>query len=158
MFDRVQIEGLTWDWRSPPVSEDQVHNLNIISSKIGTFQPTGRLDHWKCDLSNDGKYHVDVLRQIIDHTQLAANEGVIPWIHEVPIKRRGVSITSTLCGYCSLADEDVDHILMRCHLASTGNCLKRSKNIISVCYGAISLIRKARCDWVPKKIRTSRQR
>ena len=36
-----------------------------------------------------------------------------------------------------------------------GNCEKRRRDLMCICYGAIWLIWKARCDWVFKKTRSS---
>lgn len=83
---RLQVADQTWDWRTPPVSDGQVHSRHRLLASIGDFQPSTETDTWKFPILNDGIYHVDTLRIKIDNVEPENNEVIIPWIHDVPIK------------------------------------------------------------------------
>lgn len=75
--DRVQHGRMICE-KSQPISDEQVYNLNMLISRLSTFQPTVRLDKWTCGLSNDGIYHVNVLRSKLDYYQRINDEVIIP--------------------------------------------------------------------------------
>lgn len=98
--------------------------------------------------------------------------------------RKGVLGVDARCSQYLQEDEDTTHILIRCPVTATiwewvfkwctipqpqlhvigdltsfiknwGRCVKRRNNLISVCYDAIWLIWKSRCDWMFKNMCTS---
>ena len=75
---RVQAEGHTWEWRSTPASAEQIHSLRMLYDVIGEHQPTPEPDTWNCPLSEDGTFHVEVIRLKIDNVEPANNEVIIP--------------------------------------------------------------------------------
>lgn len=62
--DRLRIGEQNQEWKSYPNNEDQVNELDVITSWIGTFQPNNRSDNWVCTISRDGEFHVDCMRHI----------------------------------------------------------------------------------------------
>lgn len=106
-----------------------------------------------------------------------AMQGRIPSL--IALSRKGHNAGATICGYCSEAEEDSDHILISCPYAkdvwdctyswcsipkhqcktvdemielanSWGNCRIRRNNFISITYGTLWWIWKARCARVFK--------
>ncbi|CAI9265575.1 unnamed protein product [Lactuca saligna] len=108
--------------------------------------------------------------------------GRIP--SNLALKRRGVAIINTSCPQCHLENEDTEHILIRCPVASNvwdlifkwcnipkpqfqtvgeligfvktwGIRRRRRNNLICVCFGVMWILWKTRCDGVLKNKRTS---
>lgn len=84
--ERLHEPGHMWDWRSPLTTDEQIHSFRRLSTAIGAFCLTLGKDIWRCALTCDGEYHVGALRSKLDNMELANNEEIIPWIHDIPIK------------------------------------------------------------------------
>lgn len=69
-----------------PSSDELIHSLHMFLTVVGDFQSTKGTDKWKCAMTNDRDYHVDVLKSKLDNLEPAINEVIISWIHVVPIK------------------------------------------------------------------------
>ena len=111
-----------------------------------------------------------------------ANLGRLPTANA--LIKRGIQIESPICSQCSNEEEDEMHALWRCSFAQTiwywvfrwcdipipvvnvigdliqfintwGSNKNRRIILISICYGTLWVIWKARCDWVFKKRRIS---
>nr|KAJ0209961.1 hypothetical protein LSAT_V11C400220670 [Lactuca sativa] len=52
--DCIAKKSIIGEWKSYPNNEDQVNELDVITSWIGTFQPNNRSDNWVCTISRDG--------------------------------------------------------------------------------------------------------
>ena len=187
-----------------PATDEQIHSLQLLYESIGEHRPSSDPDSWSCPLSGDGSFLVEAIRLKLDNTEPATNEVIIPWIHEIPIKvnsfiwranmgripsyialkRRGVGIPNASCPQCQLEEEDAEHILIRCPVASNvwepifkwcnipkpqfqtigeliefvktwGRCRKRRNNLICIIFGAMWILWKTRCEGVFKVKRTS---
>ncbi|CAH1425832.1 unnamed protein product [Lactuca virosa] len=80
------------------------------------------------------------------------------------LQKRGINFNIVMCSYCDLEREDTDHVLIKCSMAAKvweeifrwygisqpqfgnisdmvefcskwGSCLKKRRNLISICYG-----------------------
>ncbi|CAI9293686.1 unnamed protein product [Lactuca saligna] len=113
--DGIQPGGIRWDWKSNPALMSQLSEADMV-------------------------FRVDVLRSKIDgkDTTTPPGEGLINWIHEVPLKvkcfmwrvamdriptatallKRGVQIGTSTCSYCKSEDEDAAHVILRCPMAA----------------------------------------
>ncbi|CAI9267946.1 unnamed protein product [Lactuca saligna] len=135
---RVLAEGYNWEWRSVPTTGSQAHSFQMLSDAIDVYRPCPDPDSCICPLSDDGIFHVKAIKLRIDNKELAINEVVIPWLHDIPIKvntfiwranlgripsnlalkRRGITNIRESCPQCHIEDEDSDHIMIRCPLAN----------------------------------------
>ncbi|CAI9269491.1 unnamed protein product [Lactuca saligna] len=92
---------------------------------------------WRCNLTVDGSFTVNVLRKKLDLNS-TLNLDQFTWLREIPIKincfiwrakmgkipstlgllSRGVDVEKKLCSHCEVV-ECVDHALVGCKYAST---------------------------------------
>lgn len=105
----VKIREIIWDWKARPTESNQICELHMLASMIGTFQPTTRLEYWYCSLDTDGTYHVDALKEKIDKPSTTRREAIIQWVYEVLIK-----VT------CFIWRANLHHIPTKCGLQKRG--------------------------------------
>ncbi|KAL4576458.1 hypothetical protein LXL04_012552 [Taraxacum kok-saghyz] len=177
-----------WDWKQPPATPTQVHELANITSLIVGFHLNSDPNVWKCTLAEDGRFHVNEIRRRIDQLSTPTPPpphtpaSPIVWLMEIPIKvncfvwrdnvgrvpsavaliRRGIPVDSTICKGCRTEEDDSKHILFDCPFARTvwrwimtwcsiqfpcfqSQLLKKRRHtLLSICYGALWWIWRAR--------------
>ncbi|KAL4578043.1 hypothetical protein LXL04_014158 [Taraxacum kok-saghyz] len=125
--DRIGTNGHTWNWRADPTAGTQVSHFNELLHVVGIHQVTAGEDRWRCTSTDDGDYHVSMLRHMLDvPRQETQPSEVVKWTRDVPIKvmcfiwraiqgriptnsalgKRGIQIEDFDCGYCLQGVED----------------------------------------------------
>ncbi|XP_023738520.1 uncharacterized protein LOC111886499 [Lactuca sativa] len=109
----------------------------MLSSLLGSFQPSTSDDGWKCGITADGVFQVAALRYEIDNLDNPVMADRMEWSREVPIKvigfiwraiqnrvptlcalkQRGVDTGSIMYSYCMTVEEESDHVLLSCPFA-----------------------------------------
>ncbi|CAI9261601.1 unnamed protein product [Lactuca saligna] len=64
--DRINTEGITWKWKSSPSSNSEAREFDELALKVESFLLNTHPDMWVCNVSGDGVYHVNVVREQID--------------------------------------------------------------------------------------------
>ncbi|GJR84160.1 RNA-directed DNA polymerase, eukaryota [Tanacetum coccineum] len=113
------------------------HMLEELTSTLETVSLSNSCDRWICDLTSDGVFRVNEVRNCIDDIFLPSQVIETRWVRFVPIKvnifiwrarqdclptrvnlvRRGINVDSCVCPICSSGEDEINHILFRCDLA-----------------------------------------
>ncbi|GKE12187.1 RNA-directed DNA polymerase, eukaryota, reverse transcriptase zinc-binding domain protein, partial [Tanacetum coccineum] len=108
-----------------------------LSSLLDLVTLSQAHDRWICDLTGDGEFRVKEVRNFLDNLFLPSHVEPTRWVKYIPIKinvfawkarrdflptrvnlaRRGIALDSYSCPLCSVAEEDINHILFECELA-----------------------------------------
>ncbi|KAL4589627.1 hypothetical protein LXL04_002535 [Taraxacum kok-saghyz] len=160
-------------WRSTNTEDGQFHikDLQYILDSSTQIESGDTMIQWTQDIP------IKVVCMV-----WRANLGRLPTASA--LITRGIPIESPICSLCSNEEEDALHTLWRCSSAQTtwywifqwcdisipvvneigdliqfinawGNNKNRRRTLVSICYGTLWMIWKARCDWVFKKRRIS---
>nr|GEX13910.1 RNA-directed DNA polymerase, eukaryota [Tanacetum cinerariifolium] len=130
------VAGVVSSFRRPVRGGREQQQWLDLASILATVTLSSVGDRWTCNLSGDGSFRVRDVRNHIDAIFLPSSSEVTRWVKNVPIKinifawrarrdclptranltHRGVNVDSVLCPICLLEEEDVQHVLFRCHL------------------------------------------
>lgn len=114
----------------------QMADLNSLMESVVLSQSH---DRWFCDLSGDGEFRVKEVRNFIDNLFLPSHTDPTRWVKYIPIKinvfawrarrdylptrvnlaRRGILLDSSTCHLCLSSEENVNHVLLGCHLGQS---------------------------------------
>nr|GEY81315.1 RNA-directed DNA polymerase, eukaryota [Tanacetum cinerariifolium] len=112
--------------------------LNNLLSMLDSVLLSNSVDRWSCDLNGEGTFCFKDFRNLLDEFFLPKSESSTRWIKSIPIKVnifawrvsidrlatwhnlvcRGVSVPFVNCPMGCIEQEDLDHFLFRCELAS----------------------------------------
>nr|KAJ0191346.1 hypothetical protein LSAT_V11C800431320 [Lactuca sativa] len=163
--------------KSNPSSISQIHEIMELTEKL-ELHPRYRQDRLTCGIFGDGTYYVNVLREkSIGQRQNLKTATLNSILTACALQKRGINLSSVICKYCEIEEEDNNHAIIQCLTAATvwewvfrwcgipqptdlvkfwsqwGRYPKRRKTLISICYGVAWLIWKARCDLIFKENR-----
>lgn len=91
-------------------------------------------DSWSCELDSNGQFSVTSCKRRLIKSNSGSYGNSFLWLKEVPtkvscfvwrvvqnyipsgaaLKNRGINITSSMCGECSLKEETIDNLLCVC--------------------------------------------
>ncbi|CAI9268429.1 unnamed protein product [Lactuca saligna] len=155
------------------ISGDGVYHVNVVRELIDTV-----------GLSNEGG-KIDWIPEVPTKVRCFVWRAVLNGIPTAcALQKRGINFNSVMCSYCDLEREDTDHALIKCPMAAKvweemlrwfgiphpqfgnisdvvrfcstwGRCLKKRRDLISICYGTAWLIWRARCNFIFNKIQVS---
>nr|KAJ0223556.1 hypothetical protein LSAT_V11C200099040 [Lactuca sativa] len=72
-----RLGGITQEWKSSPSSNSQAREFDELAFKVESFLPNTEPDRWVCNISGDGVYHVNVVREQIDKESSSIEGGKI---------------------------------------------------------------------------------
>ncbi|GJY55910.1 RNA-directed DNA polymerase, eukaryota [Tanacetum coccineum] len=112
--------------------------LALMQDILRSVSLTNSEDRWIWDMSGDGDFRVKDVRNLLDETFLPKSDSPTRWVKSIPIKinifawkvsmdrlptrsnlvRRGVLVSPVSCPIGCTAQEDLNHILFSCDMAT----------------------------------------